>query len=529
MILFKLFYGEQKKNLSVDNYFMIGDLLEASLIKFDLRDEDLDYIYFKYENKIIILGSDELRFNDNINDLISNFDIPEYTLILKKRYTYDVNSLTLQHQINDSMHRLIYNRFKLYLQERNDKIIAERLQNEEKKSIINQSYSSRFYPRTELPFTPNNTFDNIDTNTSNTNNNVRMCRNVSIHFPRSSIIQTTIRSPLLSDSDDYEDSAETLSSSNDSINNNQEESISFSEEDMVNANTENTISPTTTPTSNSSNITNEHKNNVHNTNSNTNSNTNTERKYQIPSYPRNMYNNTLYSHPYRNLNTTQNQYTQEHKRERIERKNMLIAERNNTINRIRELERKYGIDLTDLSNNSRSSTLSSITNIINRTIGLINIHDIFNEYSQIINSSINQMNEINENIIENIPNNLLEDVKVVMSVEEFETLDDKKYIEYINSIRPDDIIDKKSNNEESKDSVPNSQEEETDSETETLDVKDRDCCSICSDDFENNSIITKLPTCRHFFHKNCIKRWLTECKNKCPLCNTNVSVNPVYY
>ena len=242
-----------------------------------------------------------------------------------------------------------------------------------------------------------------------------------------------------------------------------------------------------------------------------------------------MYNNTLYSHPYRNLNTTQNQYTQEHKRERIERKNMLIAERNNTINRIRELERKYGIDLTDLSNNSRSSSLTSITNIINRTIGLINIHDIFNEYSQIINSSINQMNEINENIIENIPNNLLEDVKVVMSVEEFESLDDKKYIEYINSIRPDDIIDKKSNNEELKDSVPNSQEEETDSETETLDVKDRDCCSICSDDFENNSIITKLPTCRHFFHKNCIKRWLTECKNKCPLCNTNVSVNPVYY
>ena len=44
---------------------------------------------------------------------ISKFDIPEYTLILKKRYTYDVNSITLQHQSNDSMHRLIYNRFKL--------------------------------------------------------------------------------------------------------------------------------------------------------------------------------------------------------------------------------------------------------------------------------------------------------------------------------------------------------------------------------------------------------------------------------
>ena len=55
-----------------------------------------------------------------------------------------------------------------------------------------------------------------------------------------------------------------------------------------------------------------------------------------------------------------------------------------------------------------------------------------------------------------------------MSEEEFDSLDDIKYIHYINSVRPDDIIEL-DNDDESKNEY---------------DVKDRDCCSICTDDFE---------------------------------------------
>jgi len=184
---------------------------------------------------------------------------------------------------------------------------------------------------------------------------------------------------------------------------------------------------------------------------------------------------------------------------------MLMTERNNTINRIREIERKIGMNTRN--NNNNSSSLTNIVDLINRTVGLINIHDIFNEYA-------NNINQLNQNITnENLSENIMEDVKIVMGEEEFESLDDKKYIDYINSVRPNDIIELNDN----------------DDRTNQYDIKDRDCCSICTDDFENNSIITKLPTCTHFFHKGCIKRWLTECKNKCPLCNTEVSHNPLYY
>jgi RING-H2 zinc finger protein RHA1 len=53
-------------------------------------------------------------------------------------------------------------------------------------------------------------------------------------------------------------------------------------------------------------------------------------------------------------------------------------------------------------------------------------------------------------------------------------------------------------------------------------------CSICSDDFTIISTIIDLPKCNHIFHRRCIGRWLTEFKNKCPLCNTDVSDNPIH-
>ena len=452
MILFKLCYEEQKKNLSVDNYFMIGDLLEASLIKFELRDEDIDYIYFKYENKIIILGTDELRFSDNINDLITKFNIPEYTLILKKKYSYDISAITLTHKVNDSMHRLIYNRFKSYLQERNDKMIAERLQNEEKKHIVRQSYASRFFPSTNIPiptFTPNNTMQN---------NGIR--RNISINYPNTTIINSIPQTRRLEidnsdDSIDYDlDSCDSFTTSNDSVDDNEEKNMN-------------------------------------------------ERKQTIytSAYQRQIQRNRR--NPIIQRHNTQRILTQS----QIERKNMLMEERNNTINRLREIERKYGFS----SEQNNNSSLTNVVNLINRTVGLINIHDIFNEYKQLVNSSLNELNENLNN--QTLSENISEDVKIVMSEEEFDSLDDIKYIDYINSIRPDDIIEL-----DIDDDIKNE-----------YDVKDRDCCSICTDDFENDSIITKLPTCTHFFHKDCIKRWLTECKNKCPLCNTEVSQNPLYY
>merc|ERR1712142_1330810 len=44
-------------------------------------------------------------------------------------------------------------------------------------------------------------------------------------------------------------------------------------------------------------------------------------------------------------------------------------------------------------------------------------------------------------------------------------------------------------------------------------------CSVCLEDFERGISIRTLP-CRHFFHSQCIERWLKN-HTKCPMCRTS--------
>lgn len=48
-------------------------------------------------------------------------------------------------------------------------------------------------------------------------------------------------------------------------------------------------------------------------------------------------------------------------------------------------------------------------------------------------------------------------------------------------------------------------------------------CSICLEDFQfssSNNVI-KTTNCSHFFHENCLKRWL-RIRATCPNCNINI-------
>lgn len=49
---------------------------------------------------------------------------------------------------------------------------------------------------------------------------------------------------------------------------------------------------------------------------------------------------------------------------------------------------------------------------------------------------------------------------------------------------------------------------------------DETVCSICLDDFSQNSRLKKIE-CSHFFHTNCLDRWLLE-HNKCPMCRHEI-------
>lgn len=46
-------------------------------------------------------------------------------------------------------------------------------------------------------------------------------------------------------------------------------------------------------------------------------------------------------------------------------------------------------------------------------------------------------------------------------------------------------------------------------------------CVVCMDDFSTGDRVLRL-SCKHAFHPACIRKWLTECKPSCPMCQKNL-------
>ena len=49
-------------------------------------------------------------------------------------------------------------------------------------------------------------------------------------------------------------------------------------------------------------------------------------------------------------------------------------------------------------------------------------------------------------------------------------------------------------------------------------------CAICQENIENNNVIRKIKKCNHFFHINCLDKWL-ENHATCPSCRTDIREN----
>lgn len=64
-------------------------------------------------------------------------------------------------------------------------------------------------------------------------------------------------------------------------------------------------------------------------------------------------------------------------------------------------------------------------------------------------------------------------------------------------------------------------------ETDTkIDGDEKEMCSVCLMDFEEDDLVNKLPRCRHVFHVECMEKWLDRCQLTCPLCRTLVLQAP---
>lgn len=55
----------------------------------------------------------------------------------------------------------------------------------------------------------------------------------------------------------------------------------------------------------------------------------------------------------------------------------------------------------------------------------------------------------------------------------------------------------------------------------TEDMKPTEGCPICLDNYNYHQRIKILP-CLHYYHKHCIREWLCERENSCPMCRIPV-------
>jgi len=50
-------------------------------------------------------------------------------------------------------------------------------------------------------------------------------------------------------------------------------------------------------------------------------------------------------------------------------------------------------------------------------------------------------------------------------------------------------------------------------------------CFICMDNYKESQLKRELPSCKHYFHKKCIDKWLKK-KASCPICRDELLKQP---
>lgn len=101
-----------------------------------------------------------------------------------------------------------------------------------------------------------------------------------------------------------------------------------------------------------------------------------------------------------------------------------------------------------------------------------------------------------------------------LTEEQLQAIEDKLYRE----VKEENIFEPNNNNNDQMqiDIAPN------DGDGLNQDLKENEkVCSICLNEFQDEEIVSKLPECKHIFHKECIREWLLR-NHICPFCRNDV-------
>ena len=430
-MILTLIYNEFVKTIDIDISTKIGCIQEDILNKCGLMIYNIENTEFiikdKESNNIIyILGSDEGDFNKTLKDFLDSSKINEEDII-----KIVVNDRKRDHNGNVIKDNIIIERYTKWLKEYEDANFDA--------SYLNENYSnfSRFNNSHIIRFPLESLLTNI------------------LNIPLINIPHNNIRTDSLNDEPEVTDSLNDKPEVADSLNDEPEVTDSLNDKpevaDSLNDEPEvaDSLNDEDIPT-----LQNERINNL-----------------RIDTELANISNEyfNIFASRLNEMinNNTNNQLNQE------------SNTRQSTLNMFDNLIRNIN-EIPVINNNFNNFyNFDNLNNFYNlNNLDNLNSFDSFDSFENFyVNTSIiTNFDSLNTDILQ-------EDVKIILSEEEFDEIESDEYI-------------KKSDN--------NSLE-----------------CMICTEYFAETDIFKKLK-CNHVFHTDCIKPWLCEESHKCPICRVDV-------
>lgn len=200
----------------------------------------------------------------------------------------------------------------------------------------------------------------------------------------------------------------------------------------------------------------------------------------------------------------------------------------NNFNELYEFIIDEFIDSVPLRNTGLDDAISVNRQLVNRVYDIRRGIELQHEFSRGVVQTLlgNLIDIVGSNVLLEMEpvNGDFEDVKVVLSKEEFEHLPCKtwcpesEHTERNSSTKT--TVQKRPRSARST-QIKTSKENPATCSEQQVDSTTRDICGICVDEYTKNDPIVVLP-CKHYFHTECIRHWLCNEKVTCPLCRFDV-------